>query len=220
MATTGGVRRSGRGFSCMAASARPIAVTGEPCAGGHAAWPPAMVDRKRTFRYPFSDVPTAAYSMCFASPGNAPLTTAPPSSTTHANRATPLLLSSFAMAPAPRYPITSSSCPYARYTVRFGCLTPLATSASTAASCATTRSLTSSAPLPHTRLSTISPPNGSCDHMVFCSAETGTTSTCATSSSGSSVESDPFHSYSRECFATFVSARTACALGNFSKSAS
>jgi hypothetical protein len=98
------------------------------------------------------------------------------------------------MRAAPRRPPTSSSYPNARYTVRRG-VEPAATRCSTASSSATRLPLSSSAPRPHTYPPAIRPSNGGSVQRPSVPGSIGTTSWCASSTTGASPASEPVHSY-------------------------
>jgi hypothetical protein len=95
------------------------------------------------------------------------------------------------MAGAPEFPPPiSSSSPKASSTVRRG-RAPAASSASTASRCASTATLSSSVPRPHTNPPATAPEKGGCSQASSVPGSTGTTSWCAMSTSGGSAASAP-----------------------------
>ena len=94
--STGGVSVKGAGLASTSQTASASSPT-MVCGGGEEACPPRLSASRDRRSCPFSAVPTRAQG-CFT-PGNAPVTTAPPSSSTSAGR-TPRSASAVTMSPA------------------------------------------------------------------------------------------------------------------------
>ncbi len=210
VSATGSVRRGGNWFDCSRSTARATRPTGVTSGGTEECAGPSSRAASSRVRLPFSATPTSA--MGRSKNGKAPVTMAPPSSTTRWGT-TPRSPRMRATSLAPRGPPISSSWPKESITVRRG-RKPPASRCSTASLTIITLDLLSMAPRPQITPSTSSPAKGGC--VQASSGSAGTTSWWPISTTGGASGSVPDQVNSMVCPETSSSDRVSWRRGKLS----